>query len=105
MNPKAQAQFVQTLVHATFKYLFCVKTTSSIKNNNCGILGNVKTYYGCFENALSGMLHIHALLWLTNSPNPNELTELLETDKTFKDGLLKYLDDIILRSLPIEKET
>jgi len=24
-NSKAQAQFVQTLVHATFKYLFCVK--------------------------------------------------------------------------------
>jgi hypothetical protein len=28
MNPKAQVQFVQALVHATYTYLFCAKTTS-----------------------------------------------------------------------------
>jgi len=84
--------------------LFCVKNTFVTKNKNCGILRNIQTYYGCVENALSGMLHIHALLWLTNASNPNELIQLLEFDKTFEDGLLKYLDNIIVQSLPIQKE-
>jgi hypothetical protein len=44
MNPKAQVQFVQALVHATYTYLFCAKTTFNKENNDCGILGNVQTY-------------------------------------------------------------
>jgi len=50
------------------------------------------------------MLHSHALLWLTNAPKLNELMQLLEFNKTFKDGLLKYLNDIIVRNLLMQKE-
>jgi hypothetical protein len=99
MNPKAQVQFVQALVHATYTYLFCAKTTFKKENNDCGILGNVQTYYGCYEIAKNGMLHIHALLWLTNALDPNELVQRLKNDETFKHGLLNYLDDIIVQSL------
>jgi hypothetical protein len=42
------------------------------------------------------MLHIHALLWLTNTLDPNELVQRLKNDETFKHGLLNYLDDIIV---------
>jgi hypothetical protein len=105
MNPKAQVQFVQALVHATYTYLFCAKTTFNKKNNNCGILGNVQTYYGCYETAKNGMLHIHALLWLTNAIDPNELVQWLKNDETFKHGLLNYLDDIIVRTLIKQKST
>jgi hypothetical protein len=45
------------------------------------------------------MLHIHALLWLTNALDPNELVQRLKNDETFKHGLLNYLDDIIVQSL------
>jgi hypothetical protein len=99
MNPKAQVQFVQALVHATYTYLLCAKTTFNKENNDCGILGNVQTYYGCYEIAKNGMLHIHALLWLTNALDPNELVQQLKNDETFKHSLLNYLDDIIVRTL------
>jgi hypothetical protein len=51
MNPKAQVQFVQALVHATYTYLFCTKITFNKENNNCGILGNVQIYCKCYETA------------------------------------------------------
>ena len=49
------------------------------------------------------MLYIHALLWLTNALDPNELVQRLKNDETFKHGLLNYLDDIIVRSLIRQK--
>jgi hypothetical protein len=49
------------------------------------------------------MLHIHALLWLTNALDPNELVQRLKNDETFKHSLLNYLDDIIVRFLIRQK--
>jgi hypothetical protein len=75
MNPKARAIFAHILVDATFIYLFYMdRKTHEIKNNNCGILGNVQIiYYGCCEATLNGSFHIHVLLWNANAPNPNKL--------------------------------
>jgi hypothetical protein len=45
------------------------------------------------------MLHIHALLWLINAPNSNELLQQIKIDEAFKHNLMKYLDDILVQSL------
>jgi hypothetical protein len=49
------------------------------------------------------MLHIHALLWLTNAPDFNVLVQQLKNNKAFKRGLLDYLDDIIVQILISQK--
>ena len=102
MNPKAQTQFVQTLANATFIYLFYIKDTSSVKNKHCENLRNIQSYYGCLESSKNGMLHLHALLWIIHALNSNELVEKLKFDKTFKFGLLKYSDNIIIKNLDMQ---
>jgi hypothetical protein len=82
MNPKAQTQFVQALVHATCTYLYCVIKNMSTKiNKNCGILRNIQYYYGIAKN---GMLYIHSLLWLINALNPSEFIQQIKNGETFK---------------------
>jgi hypothetical protein len=72
MNSKAQAIFVHTLVDAIFTYMLQVKDKKT-KNKQIGVLGHIKTYYGCYETTKNGSMHIHSLLWFNNSHDPNTL--------------------------------
>jgi len=49
MNPKVQAIFVHTIIGVIFKYMFQVKEIKHLFDNNVGILGHMKAYYGCYE--------------------------------------------------------
>jgi hypothetical protein len=60
-----------------------VKNTIDLSNNNVGVLGHIKAHYGCYEMTKNGNLHIHTLLWLNDSPNPNTLIQALHDGKIF----------------------
>ncbi len=47
INPKAQAIFVHTIVDVIFKYMLYAKNTKDLSDNNVGVLGHIKTHYGC----------------------------------------------------------
>jgi hypothetical protein len=47
----------------------------------------------------NGSLHIHTLLWLTNSPNPNTFIQTLHDDKIFPQNMINYLNDIITQDI------
>jgi hypothetical protein len=49
MNPKVQAIFVHIITGVIFKYMLQVKDIKHIFDNNVGILGHMKVYYGCYE--------------------------------------------------------
>jgi hypothetical protein len=92
---KAQAIFVHTIVNVIFKYILQVKNTKDLSNNNFGVLGNIKAHYGCYEIAKNGSLHIHTLLWLNGSLDPNTLVQTLLDDEIFRQNMINYLNDII----------
>ena len=47
------------------------------------------------ENQGRGTLHIHMLLWINGAPNANLLYNLLDSNMTFKQNILEYIDKII----------
>jgi hypothetical protein len=47
------------------------------------VFRHVKTYYGCYETAKNGSLHIHTLLWFNDSPYFNTLIQTLHDDENF----------------------
>jgi hypothetical protein len=73
INPKARAIFVHIIVNVIFKYMLQVKNTKVLYNNNFGVISHIKSYYGCYEIAKNGSLHMHTLLWFNDFPDPNTL--------------------------------
>ena len=72
------------------------------KNNEGGILGLVKAYYGCVEAQGRGTLHCHMMIWLEGGLNPNEIKERVidKEDIEFRDRLIQFLDDSISNCIP-----
>jgi hypothetical protein len=83
INPKAQAIFVHAIVNVIFKYILQVKNKKDLSNNNFGVLNHIKTHYGCYEITKNGGSHIHTLLWLNDSLDPNKLVQTLLDDEIF----------------------
>jgi len=83
INPKAQAIFVHIIVNVIFKYMLQVKNTKDLSNNNFGVISHIKAYYGCYEIAKNGSLHMHTLLWFNDSQDPNTLVQTLLDDEIF----------------------
>ncbi|KAF8067830.1 hypothetical protein FPV67DRAFT_1360480, partial [Lyophyllum atratum] len=65
-----------------------------------GVLGHVNGYYGCVEAQGRGTLHVHFLIWVTGSLDPDDLKQRLVDDPEFKTRLFTYLDDAITNSIP-----
>ncbi len=47
------------------------------------MLEHNKAYYGCYEIAKNGSLHIHTLLWLNDSLDANIVIQTLCDDEFF----------------------
>jgi hypothetical protein len=60
-----------------------VKSKKQISNNNVGVFEHIKTYYGCYEAAKNGSLHIHTLLWFNDSLDSNTMIQTLRDDDFF----------------------
>jgi hypothetical protein len=74
-----------------------------ITNSNAGVFDYIKTYYKCYEIAKNGSFHIHTLLLLKDSPDPNTLIQLLHDDDEFRENIINYLNDIIIRNIDMYK--
>ncbi|EMD32490.1 hypothetical protein CERSUDRAFT_21875, partial [Gelatoporia subvermispora B] len=72
------------------------------KDAEGGILGVVKSYFGCVEAQGRGSLHCHMVVWVEGGLNPNEMRERIRGDTTaeFQRRLLAFLDDTISTSMP-----
>jgi len=49
-------------------------------SSSFGVLGRISTYIGVTESQGHGMLHLHALLWLSGAPSTERLEELLQME-------------------------
>ncbi|KAJ7733451.1 hypothetical protein B0H16DRAFT_1222953, partial [Mycena metata] len=72
-----------------------------------GILGVVKAYYGTVEAQGRGTLHCHMMVWVAGGMNPNQIKEkALENggNLEFQKRLIQFLDDTISTAIPPDPE-
>ncbi|QRV90295.1 ATP-dependent DNA helicase PIF1 [Ceratobasidium sp. AG-Ba] len=93
-NPYAAARFFNYLIKTMFETLFGIRVAENRVESTLGVLGYVSGYYGVVEAQGRGSLHLHALLWLVDTPSSEDLQELL-TSTEFRDRLAQYVDFII----------
>jgi hypothetical protein len=99
-NPSLAARFFNTYMKA---FISCVLGFDpSNKNLEGGVLGLVKSYYGCVEAQGRGTLHCHMIIWLEGALNPNEIKDrvIKDGDIEFQERLLAFLDDTISNCIP-----
>jgi hypothetical protein len=92
-NPVAVAQFFHHTCKALFDELLCSNT------GKMGIFGQVSNHFGVVETNGRGMLHLHALVWVTGNVEFNILRDRISEDKSFAERMIKYLENIIIQSL------
>ena len=70
-----------------------------------GIFGQVANHFGVVETNGRGMLHLHALVWLTRNLDFDSLRCRLLQDKDFANRMIHYLESIIVESINIDSDT
>src|SRR5436190_5461708 len=90
-NPVAVAQFFDHTCKGVFDGLLRSHT------GQMGILGQVSNHYGVVETNGRGMLHLHALVWLTGNIAFNDLRDRILHDNHFATRMIRYLETIIVQ--------
>jgi hypothetical protein len=81
------------------------KKNKNKKNKKIDLLNHIKAYYGCYRIAKNGSLHVHSLLWLNDSLDPNTLVHMLCDNEGFQKHMIDYLNNIIIRDVEQYKST
>ncbi|KIO09446.1 hypothetical protein M404DRAFT_21969 [Pisolithus tinctorius Marx 270] len=90
VNPYAAAQYFHFIIDTILETLFGICQSGNRTISDVGMLGHVMGYFGVMEAQGRGMLHVHMLLWLMNTPNANEMQALLQQD-SFRDTIRDYI--------------
>jgi hypothetical protein len=89
-NPYLASMYFDKIVTA---FLTKILRYNNIEEQE-GLLGYVKAYYGIIESQNRGSLHLHMLLWIDGALKPKEFKNKLQ-NQAFINNLTGYLDSII----------
>jgi hypothetical protein len=89
-DPYAAAKFFHFMVRVIFETLFQVKVRQYKVKSGKGVLGRISAYFGTVESQGRGTLHLHLLVWLWHTPNADELTDLLKSER-FRARMVAYI--------------
>ncbi|RDX46829.1 hypothetical protein OH76DRAFT_1355491 [Lentinus brumalis] len=98
-DPYAASKFFHFMVKTILETLLQVRTTTHTVKSAEGVLGRVAAYVGSVESQGRGTLHLHLLLWLRNTPSPEELCRLLQ-DEEFRSRMVRFIRANIHSYLP-----
>jgi hypothetical protein len=98
-NPVAVAQFFHHTCKAIFDGLLGSNT------GRIGILGQVSNHFAVVETNGRGMLHLHALVWLTGNLAFSTLRDRVLRDKAFASRMIRYLESVIVQSLDLDVDS
>ena len=93
MNPVAVAQFFHHICAGVFDALLAAG------KGRTGIFGEVSNYFGVVETNGRGMLHLHALIWLTGNLEFFTLRDRLLSDPVFAGRMVRYIASVIKCSI------
>lgn len=94
-DPVAVAQFFHHTCKGVFNGLLGTST------GRVGILGQVEDHFAVVETNGRGMLHLHALIWLTGNLAFSTLRDRLLQDKPFASRMIRYLETVIVQSIEV----
>ncbi|PVH69294.1 hypothetical protein DL98DRAFT_505961, partial [Cadophora sp. DSE1049] len=97
-NPVAVAQFFHHTCKAIFDGLLGSNT------GRIGILGQVSNHFAVVETNGRGMLHLHALVWLTGNLAFSTLRDRVLQDKPFASRMIRYLESVIVHGIDLDVE-
>lgn len=106
-NPFIAARFFDIYVRAFIDNVLAFEKPS-LSNFSAGtkkregVLGVTKGYYSCVEAQGRGTLHVHMVIWIEGSVNPNVLRQRFidETNTTFFKAFASYVEDCVSSSVP-----
>ncbi|KAF5331245.1 hypothetical protein D9611_013149 [Ephemerocybe angulata] len=81
-DPFAAAQYFHRTINLVLETLFGIKGADGARkiHRKEGILGTLRAYIGSVEAQGRGTLHVHMLLWMVDTPDPQRCKELLESE-------------------------
>ncbi|RDB23672.1 hypothetical protein Hypma_009540 [Hypsizygus marmoreus] len=90
-DPYASARYFHTVVRLVLETMFGIKVKRghNIERKE-GIFGTVNSYIGTVEAQGRGSLHLHLLLWLTDSPTSSEMQKAL-ADESFREKMRNFI--------------
>lgn len=86
-DPVAASMFFHALITSYQDIILGCET-------NDGVFGPIAAYYAPFETQMKGTLHTHMLIWLKNTPTPNEFCRLIQSEE-YKQRMTAWLDSVI----------
>jgi hypothetical protein len=89
-DPYGASEYFHFIIHAILETLFRVKVTKYKIKSSKGVLSLVEAYFGVKEVQGRGTIHLHLLIWLKNTPSPNQLLFLLRDD-AFREKIKNFL--------------
>jgi hypothetical protein len=98
-NLVAVAQFFHHTCKAIFDGLLGSNT------GRIGILGQVANHFAVVETNGRGMLHLHALVWLTGNLEFSTLRDRVLRDGAFASRMIRYVESIIVQSLDLDVDS
>jgi hypothetical protein len=107
-NDSASARLFMDQVDTFIKHVLGLDPATKKPMPFKGLFGNVKAYFGMVETQGRGTLHIHFIIWLSDSPSCTmELEEVLASSDgpKFKESVVAYVDSIVSNKLPLPVET
>lgn len=101
-NPVLTAKFFDLVMRTFIKNILGFDCDDELIQKEGGVLGKVRSYYGCVEAQGRGSLHCHMLVWIDGAKNPNEIRDLLlkNPGDAFAKELTAMLDDVITNDVP-----
>ena len=98
-DPYGAEEFLHFMINTILETLFQVKVSKYKVTSKKGVWGVVDAYFGMKEVQGRGTIHLNLLLWLEDTPSPNQLLYLLRQD-SFRDKIKAYFAANIRAYLP-----
>ena len=98
-DPYAAAKFFHFVIETVLETLFGIKVTRFQVKSELGVLGDLAAYFGVVECQCRGTLHFHCLIWLKNTPSPDDMQKLLRTEG-FREEMQRYIHHNIRAYVP-----
>jgi hypothetical protein len=89
LDPSAVAKYFDVVIKCI------LDTIVGYGEENVGVFGPVKNYYGTVEYQDRGTPHCHMLIWLHGAPDPVSLRQRIKEDELFCEKLLRYVSSIV----------
>lgn len=89
-DPYAAAKYFFFIIDIILSSLFGINATKDQVHSHGGLLGFLNAYFGVVEAQGRGSLHMHMLLWLQDTPNTEEMHDLLQSED-FRNRVHEYI--------------